>query len=300
MRSLYVDYGEQFPGIENKPGSYKVLADKFEWAKRGVEQDLEGQFYNECNVHLDAILKHETGKIIVECGCGLGRNLHRYAKANTCIGVDFSTTGLAKIQSYGSGVVPLNADIREVPLKEGSVDFVVFCNVLFIYEDLGQIVHMLKEARRILKPAGRVIVINDYCSAGVTLAQFVKLPFLGLFKGKTKAFARKEFILYYFDKTDAARLLEQAGFETFQTQLCNFHLGVYHLTYLSPVLGVLLRNHRQHRKVRRMDHWERVRTARCLNDAYPLNFLGRGVAAISQRFWPSFAALSLLCIAQKH
>lgn len=300
MRSLYVDYTEQFPGIENKPGSYKVLADRFEWAKRGVEQDLEGQFYNECAAQLDAILLREKGRVIVECGCGLGRNLHRYARDNTCIGLDFSTTGLAKIRRYGSGVVPVNADIRAVPLREGSADFVIFCNVLFIYEDLAQIVHMLQEARRVLKPEGKVIVINDFCSAGVALAPFLRVPPVPFLGRKAKGSTRKEFILYYFDRADAARLLSQAGFQAVDSRLCNFHLGVYHLTYLSPLFGVLLRNHRQHRKVRRMDHWERVRGAQCVNDAYPLNLLGRGVAAMSRCFWPSFAALSLFCTARKH
>jgi SAM-dependent methyltransferase len=295
MRSLYVDYTEQFPGIGHKPGSYKVLADRFEWAKRGVEQDLEGQYYNECTAQLDALLQGQKGKVIVECGCGLGRNLHRYARDNTCIGLDFSTTGLAKIRGYASGVVPVNADIRAVPLREGSADFVIFCNVLFIYEDLEQIAHMLREARRMLKPGGQVIVINDYCSAGVALAPFLRVP-AAPFRGGP---ARKEFILYYFDRADAAGLLDRAGFEGFAARLCNFHLGVYHLTYLSPVFGALLRNHRQHRKVRRMDHWERVRGARCVNDAYPLNLLGRGMAAVSRRFWPSLAALSLCCTARK-
>jgi len=80
MRSLKVNYKDQFEGVEEKPKSYHELADKFEWAKRDVDQDMEGHIYNECNGFLDFHLANQVDKVIVECGCGLGRNLHRYSK----------------------------------------------------------------------------------------------------------------------------------------------------------------------------------------------------------------------------
>jgi SAM-dependent methyltransferase len=296
MRSLQIDYSEQFAGLDRKPDSYSELADRYEWAKRDVDQDIEGHLYDECNDYLDAILESERDRVIVECGCGLGRNLHRFADANICIGIDFSTTCLQKIQKYGSGIMPLKADIRRLPLADQSADYVIFCNVLFIYEEIEQIVHMLSEARRILKPSGRCVVINDYCSIGVLLAPFLQLPFARLWRRRKSGSGNcKEFMLYYFGERDGYSLLERAGLRQTDSRLCNFHMGVYHLTYLSPIWGGLLRHHRRHRKVRRMDHWERVRLARCVNDAYPLNLMGRIVAALSRRMWPQFAALSLCC-----
>ncbi len=296
MRSLQVDYGKQFAGVEEKPESYQELADNFEWAKRDVDQDVEGHTYNECNTFLDDLLAHERGKVVVECGCGLGRNLHRYARDNRCIGVDFSTTGLRKIRQRGTGVEPLRGDIRWVPLADGSVDYVIFCNVLFIYKDLDQVVAMMKEAHRILKEDGRVIVINDYCSLGVWLAPLLRLPKPG---GAREKAGKREFMLYYYTQPESKRLLQEAGFTGVEAQLCNAHLGIYHMTYLSPVWGVVLRHHRRHRVVRHMDHWERVRRSDSVNGAYPLNRLGRLMASFSRRFMPSLASLSLCCTARK-
>ena len=297
MRSLHVDYSEQFVGIAEKPDSYRELADQFEWAKRDVDQDIEGQTYDECTNYLDSLLARETGKIIVECGCGLGRNLHRYARRNRCVGVDFSSTGLRKIRLRGTGVEPVKADIRQIPLVEGSADYVIFCNVLFIYEDLDIVHKMLVEAKRVLKKGGKVIVINYFCSTGVWVSPFLQVPRLAKRSGdKVK---NRQFMLYYYTKEDSKRLLNEAGFDNVIPHLCNAHKGVYHITYLSPVWGVLLRNHRKHRVVRHMDHWERVRNSDSINGAYPLNIIGRCMASISRRFFPSLASLSLCCAAEK-
>ena len=47
MRSLKVDYSKQFSGLEEKPESYQELANNFGWAKREVDQDLEGYIHDE-------------------------------------------------------------------------------------------------------------------------------------------------------------------------------------------------------------------------------------------------------------
>jgi len=298
MRSLHVDYSEQFVGIAEKPDSYHELADQFEWAKRDVDQDVEGHTYDECNKYLDSILAHETGKVIVECGCGLGRNLHRYARRNRCVGVDFSKTGLRKIRLRATGVEPVKADIRQVPLADGCADYVIFCNVLFIYEDLQVVREMLVEARRILRKGGKVIIINDFCSTGVWLSPFLQVPRFTK-RSESKNAKNKQFMLYYYTQADSKNLLNEAGLGNVNSHLCNAHKGVYHITYLSPVWGVLLRGHRRHRVVRHMDHWERVRKSESVNGAYPLNIIGRCLASISRRFFPSLASLSLCCAAEK-
>ena len=283
-------------GSIKKPDSYRELADHFEWAKREPWQDVQGHVYDECNVFLDRILAGETDKVIVEGGCGQGRNLHRYAGVNRCIGVDFSTTCLTKIASYGSGVAPVKADIRHFPVKDGGADYVILCNVLFIYQDLDEIAAMLGAARRMLKPGGKLIMINDFCSVAVRVAPFLGQNWIPR-RGSGKNGSKSEFMLYYFTDADSRSLLQRAGLETLHIHHCNTHSGVYHATYLSPLFGALMRSHRRHRRVRRMDHWRRVHSGWDVNDAYPLNPLGRAVALFSQAWWRRLSALSICCLA---
>ncbi len=120
MRSLSVVYNKQFTRVSEKPESYRELADNLEWAKREVDQDVEGHYYDGCNDYLDSILAQQRGKTVVECSCVHGRNLDRYAADNRCIGLDFNSSGLQKIRQRGTGVEPVNADIRYVPLADAS------------------------------------------------------------------------------------------------------------------------------------------------------------------------------------
>ena len=40
MESLKVDYSDLFVGLDGTPDSYREIADKYEWAKRDVEQHV--------------------------------------------------------------------------------------------------------------------------------------------------------------------------------------------------------------------------------------------------------------------
>mgnify|MGYP001267104409 FL=1 len=72
MKKLLVNYSEIFPGLEKKPHSYQVLADNFEWENRDVVRHGVERRYDEFQTFLSDHIGQESGKLIVECECGLG------------------------------------------------------------------------------------------------------------------------------------------------------------------------------------------------------------------------------------
>lgn len=300
MESLKVDYSDLFVGLDGKPDSYREIADKYAWAKRDVEQHVLTFHYDEFNTHfLREILECERGKVVVECGCGLGGNILPYAGEHRCIGVDYSQVALKKIRSHTREMSVTMGDISAIPLRDESADYVILARVLFVHEDLDFIAAILREVQRILKPRGKVVVINDYSSGGVRLFNGINDFFGRVLEVLRRRQSVHEFMLYYFSHEDLRRLLTQSGMELVDSRLCNVHQGVYHLTYHNRLLGLLLRANWRHYQIRRKDHFERVLNSNCINDVYPLGLIGRAFAYLVDRYWPSLAALSLVGIACK-
>lgn len=168
MQSLKVNYPELFEGLDRKPDSYREIADQYEWTKRDSDKHVDQYRYDDFNTrYLKRILDGNSGKVVVECGCGPGGNLIPYTDKHTCIGLDYSRVALEKLRDHSSDVPVSLADVSAMPLRDESVDYMIFARVLFVHEDLDFIVEILQEARRVIKPQGRIIIVNDYSCFGV-------------------------------------------------------------------------------------------------------------------------------------
>ena len=173
MKKLLVNYSEVFPGLEKKPHSYQVLADNFEWENRDVVRHGVERRYDEFQTFLSDHIGQESGKLIVECGCGLGANLLRFKEKNLCLGVDFSRVALNKVHSFTNKIKVAQGDGARLPVRSNCADYVILARVLFVHEDLHVIETMVEEAERILKPGGKVIIVNDYCNWGIEISRSV-------------------------------------------------------------------------------------------------------------------------------
>jgi len=86
----------------------------------------------------------------VEVGVGTGRFA---ARLGIGIGVEPSEPMAAMARSAGLKVIRANGE--ELPFKNGSFDFILLANVIcFVFQPLV----LLKEASRILRPTGRIIL----------------------------------------------------------------------------------------------------------------------------------------------
>ncbi|NMM45846.1 class I SAM-dependent methyltransferase [Rhodospirillaceae bacterium KN72] len=124
-----------------------------------------------------ALTRHHadvSGQDIVEFGCGTGRNLEFFAThgAHSLTGLDLSDGMLEKAATRNASFRLIRQDLMTpVPLPDVSADLVLFCLVL---EHIDRTEIPLAEARRLLKPGGRIVVIeiHPYLSGDGIAAHF--------------------------------------------------------------------------------------------------------------------------------
>ncbi|CCG41396.1 class I SAM-dependent methyltransferase [Magnetospirillum molischianum] len=103
---------------------------------------------------------HVGGQIVVEFGCGTGRNLLKLKQhgAAKLVGCDLSSGMLDQARTRDPTLVLLHQDMtRPLPLPDGSADLVLFSLTL---EHVADLVPPMREARRLLRAAGRIAIIE--------------------------------------------------------------------------------------------------------------------------------------------
>jgi SAM-dependent methyltransferase len=115
------------------------------------------------------------GERVLDLGCGAGRFVAALRDAGADpVGVDVAEAALERARHVAPG-----ADLRRlgddgsIPLEHGSVDLVWCSEVL---EHVPDVAHLLLEARRVLRPEGRLLVTVPYHgrvqAAAVALTRF--------------------------------------------------------------------------------------------------------------------------------
>ena len=99
----------------------------------------------------------EPGERVLDLGCGAGRFVAALRGAGCdAVGVEIAEAALERARAVAPG-----ADLRllepdgSIPLEHGSVDL-VWCSEVLEHVADGQ--HLLQEARRVLRPGGRILV----------------------------------------------------------------------------------------------------------------------------------------------
>ena len=116
-----------------------------------------------------------AGKDVVEFGCGTGRNLEilKRGGAASLTGLDLSPGMLAKAAERDLGAQLIEHDMTwPAPLTDASADHILFSLTL---EHIARPAIPLAEARRLLRPGGRITVveIHPFLSLGGLAAHFI-------------------------------------------------------------------------------------------------------------------------------
>ena len=119
--------------------------------------------------HTIALLAPQPGELILDAGCGTGRNFSKLERAgSSAIGIDFSF-GMLNVARRNHSDFPVSlADLeRTLPFETGSFD-AVLCAL--IGEHLSALLSVVQEFYRVLRPGGRLVFSvyhPDMAAAGI-------------------------------------------------------------------------------------------------------------------------------------
>ncbi|MGB3775979.1 MAG: class I SAM-dependent methyltransferase [Leeuwenhoekiella sp.] len=112
---------------------------------------------------IDQILKdrYHTGQVILDAGCGKGRNLKWFYQNDFEIhGIDMDADFLAfaKAEYPDQEEHFLTGDLDNLPFEENSFDHLLCCAVLHFARSESHFTAMFSELIRVLKPGGMLLI----------------------------------------------------------------------------------------------------------------------------------------------
>lgn len=141
-------------------------ADHFAW-------QTQGPYFAATEAALLRDLALGAGERLLEIGAGEGGNLfHLGGQGGLHLGVDFSPQKAA-FARRATGAEFLAADAGALPLADGSFDVVLIRDLLHHLPDR---LAALTEAHRVLRPAGRLLLIEPNVYSPLALLQALSVP----------------------------------------------------------------------------------------------------------------------------
>ncbi|MBI4707957.1 MAG: class I SAM-dependent methyltransferase [Candidatus Omnitrophica bacterium] len=165
------------------------------WRSIEIEKILEIFNYPRVKKIMDIIMPYLFKEgICLEAGCGLGPYLIKISSLGyNMVGIDYQVECLRKIKEFQDKQKVLTADVRRTPFQD---------NIFNTYLSFGVIEHFpegpveaLKEAYRVLRPNGKLLVFVPYYN----ILKRLKAPweFLKSNKLLRGLFGKKEKMIYY-------------------------------------------------------------------------------------------------------
>lgn len=147
---------------------------------------------------------------ILDIGCGGGMTVARLASMavkGRVIGIDYSLDCVNWSKGHNKGLIEegrveiIHAGVQEMPFAENQFDLVTAVETVYFWPDHAQ---NLKEVRRVLKPSGKFVIVNEMYGSEA-------------FKERNDKFALAGDMIIH-SPGELKGLLEQAGFS---------HVSVY-------------------------------------------------------------------------
>jgi SAM-dependent methyltransferase len=113
------------------------------------------------------------GDRLLEIGCGEGANLHHLRHAGAvCFGIDFSAAK-ADFARRATAAHTVTADGARLPFRDGGFDVVLIRDVLHHVPEPAAV---LAEARRVLRPGGRLWLVEPNVRSPLIWLQVALIP----------------------------------------------------------------------------------------------------------------------------
>jgi len=103
------------------------------------------------------------GKDVLEMSCAAGMGLGYLAvKARSVVGADYDPKFVQQAKEhYGGRIAVYEADAQNMPFDDESFDTVVMMEAIYFLADP---IAFLKEARRVLRPRGALVIVSANCN----------------------------------------------------------------------------------------------------------------------------------------
>lgn len=107
------------------------------------------------------------GNFILDIGCGGGRTVSRLAELATdgkVYGIDHSSDCVKWSKEYNKGLLNkgrveiIHTGVENMPFKDNLFDLVVAVETIYFWPDIAD---CFKEIKRVLKPGGRFLIVNE-------------------------------------------------------------------------------------------------------------------------------------------
>ncbi len=185
----------------------------------------------------------------VATGTGdLAFELRRQAPAAAITGLDFSAGMLelarAKGQKAGADIQFVQGDAQNLPFPDASFDLVT---IAYGLRNLADPAAGLREFRRVLRPGGRLVVLEFPPPPGGLWGALIRfyfarlLPLIGgLISGSRAAYTYlPTSVVGFMSPTVLARSLVDSGFDTVRHRLQSMGLSAVHVAGIHPVAGTI-------------------------------------------------------------
>ncbi len=137
------------------PEETRAYYDEFSAAYERKRRPHEPDGYHALidDLEIELVARYGRGRDVLECGCGTGLLLERFAKfARSAKGIDLSPGMLEHARARGLDVV--EGSVTELPFPDASFDVVCSFKVLAHVPDIGR---ALAEMARVTRPGGTIL-----------------------------------------------------------------------------------------------------------------------------------------------
>ncbi len=219
-------------------GMFSNIAPKYDFINHLLSFNIDRGWRRALLRQLEPVLKLPEAKVLDLC-CGTGDVLLELQNASECrvLGADFCHPMLlaAKEKAAAQNFAPplVEADALDLPFADGTLDAI---SISFGFRNLANYGAGLRELHRVLKPEGRLAVVEFSHPPGLAmrfgygLYSTFLLPAIGtLVSGSREAYSYLPDSIRKFPKAgDLLAMMRQAGFEKAEYRLLTGGIAALH------------------------------------------------------------------------